>query len=161
MRFSLTVMLASAYSRVSLGGTLEMIDIDKQCAIWSYDNHGCTGSSAFFSKLNADDCSTLDEVTNSTHPGYPMRGSEACGTEYNSPAAWVKVEKTGVISFNFQGNKSACTLDNGLKHGSRCTASDLGSSPNSTLTMPEPSSSGSESSSMTFHTAHAPGCSAA
>ncbi|KAJ5337440.1 uncharacterized protein N7506_005462 [Penicillium brevicompactum] len=64
----------------------------------------------------------LDKVANSTHPGYPMRGAEACGTENNSSAAWVKVKKTGVITFyNFQGDSSTCTLDNGLKHGSRCT----------------------------------------
>ncbi|KAJ5350328.1 hypothetical protein N7541_008055, partial [Penicillium brevicompactum] len=126
MRFSLIVMLASAYARISLGGTLEIIDVDNQCAIWSYDNHGCTGSSAFFSRLDGDDCSRLDKVANSTHPGYPMRGAEACGTENNSSAAWVKVEKTGVITFyNFQGDSSTCTLDNRLKHGSRCTASDL------------------------------------
>ncbi|CAG7975995.1 unnamed protein product [Penicillium salamii] len=144
MRFSLIVMLASAYARASLGGTLEIIDIDNQCAIWSYDNHGCTGSSAFFSQLDGDECSRLDKVANSTHPGYPMRGSEACGTENNSPAAWVKVEKTGVITFyNFQGDKSACRLDNGLKHGSRCTASDLKSSTKSSST--EPSSTESSS----------------
>ncbi|CAG7975612.1 unnamed protein product [Penicillium salamii] len=126
MRFSLIVILASAYARASLGGTLEIIDIDKKCAIWSNDNHGCTGSSTFFSQLDGDYCSKLDKVANSTHPGYPMRGAEACGTENNSSAAWVKVEETGVITFyNFQGNKSRCTLDNGLKHGSRCTASDL------------------------------------
>ncbi|CAG7989481.1 unnamed protein product [Penicillium salamii] len=126
MRFSLIVMLASAYARASFGGTLEIIDIDNQCAIWSYDNHGCTGSSAFFSQLDGDDCSRLDKVANSTHSGYPLRGAEACGTENNSSAAWVKVEKPGVITFyNFQGDKSTCTLDNELKHGSRCTASAL------------------------------------
>ncbi|KAJ5337316.1 uncharacterized protein N7506_005338, partial [Penicillium brevicompactum] len=126
MRFSLIVILASVYARASLGGTLEIIDIDNKCAIWSYDNHGCTGSSAFFSQLDGDDCSRLDKVANSTHPGYPMGGAEACGTENNSSAAWVKVEKTGVITFyNFQGDSSTCTLDNRLKHGSRCTTSDL------------------------------------
>ncbi|KAK9847947.1 hypothetical protein MYU51_017435 [Penicillium brevicompactum] len=110
----------------SLGGTLAIIDIDNKCAIWSYDNHGCTGSSAFFSQLDGDDYSRLDKVANSTHPGYPMRGAEACGTENNSSAAWVKVKKTGVITFyNFQGDSSTCTLDNGLKHGSRCTPSGL------------------------------------
>ncbi|CAI7620201.1 unnamed protein product [Penicillium palitans] len=168
MRFSLVVMLACVYSRISLGGTLEIIDIDNQCAVWSYDNHGCTGSSAFFSRLDGDDCSALDEVANSTHSGYPMRGSEACGTENNSSAAWVKVERPGVISFfNFQGEKSACTLDNGLKHGSRCTALDVTSSskspnkPSSTLTMAGLSSSSLESSSTTFQTTTTSGCSAA
>ncbi|CAG7934846.1 unnamed protein product [Penicillium salamii] len=164
MRFSLIAMLASAYARASLGGTLEIIDIDNQCAVWSYDNHGCTGSSRFFSQLDGDDCSRLDKVANSTHPGYPMRGSEACGTENNSSAAWVKVEKTGVITFfNFQGDNSACTLDNGLKHGSRCTASDMESSTkfSSALTAPKSSSSVLESSSTTFQTAPTSDCAAA
>ncbi|KAF3009287.1 hypothetical protein E8E15_002049 [Penicillium rubens] len=179
MRFSLIVMLASAYARASLGGTLEIIDIDNQCAIWSYDNHGCTGSSAFFSQLDGDDCSRLDKVANSTHSGYPLRGAEACGTENDSAAAWVKAEKNGVITFyNFQGDKSACKLDKGLKHGSRCTASDLKSStepsstePSSTkssstksssaLTTPNSSSSVSKSSSTTFQTAPTSDCSAA
>ncbi|CAG8092469.1 unnamed protein product [Penicillium salamii] len=178
MRFSLIVILASAYARASLGGTLEIIDIDKQCAIRSYDNHGCTGSSAFFSQLDGDDCSRLDKVTNSTHPGYPMRGSETCGTENDSSAAWVKVEKTGVVTFfNFQGDNSTCTLDNGLKHDSRCTASDLGSSakspstksPSTKSSYTEASSSLmtrktlpsiSESSSTNFQIAPTPACSA-
>ncbi|CAG7957021.1 unnamed protein product [Penicillium nalgiovense] len=139
MRFSVAIILASAYARASLGGTLEIIDIDKKCAIWSNDNHGCTGSSAFFSQLDGDYCSKLDKVTNSTHQGYPMRGAEACGTESNSSAAWVKVEEPGVITFyNLQGDRSRCELDNGLKHGSRCTASDL---------LPATESSSSESSS--------------
>jgi hypothetical protein len=58
MRLSLIVMLASVYARATLGGTLEIIEIDNKCAIWSYDNHGCTGSSAFFSQLDGDDCSS-------------------------------------------------------------------------------------------------------
>ncbi|KAI1828777.1 hypothetical protein DTO027I6_10285 [Penicillium roqueforti] len=161
-------MLASAYVRASIGGTLEIIDIDNQCAIWSYDNHGCTGSSAFFSQLDGDDCSTLDKVANSTYPGYPMGGAEVCGTANNSSAAWVKVEKTGVVTFfNSQGDTSACRLDRGLKHGSRCTASGLGSSTKSSPTEPsslttlKSSSSVSESSSTTFQTTPASNCSAA
>ncbi|CAG7965386.1 unnamed protein product [Penicillium salamii] len=150
MRFSLIVILVSAYARASLGGTLEIIDIDDQCAIWSYDNHGCTGSSAFFSQLDGDDCSGLDKVANSTHTGYPMRGAEACGTENGSSAAWVQVEKSGVITFyNFQGDKSTCTLDNKLKHGSRCTASDLIPSTKSSSTESSSTKSSSTKSSST------------
>jgi hypothetical protein len=58
MRFSIVMILASAYASGSLGGTLEIIDIDGQCAIWSYDNHGCTGSSAFFGQLEGEKCSS-------------------------------------------------------------------------------------------------------
>jgi hypothetical protein len=108
-----------------------------------------------------------------------MRGAEACGTENNSSAAWVKVEENEVITFyNFQGDKSSCKLDNGLKHGSRCTALDLGSSakspstmspsnmppstePSSSLTTQKSSPSVSESPSTTFQIAPASDCSAA
>jgi hypothetical protein len=111
----------------------------------------------------------LDKVANSTHPGYPMGGAEVCGTANNSSAAWVKVEKTGVVTFfNSQGDTSACRLDRGLKHGSRCTASGLGSSTKSSSTEPssslmtlKSSSSVSESSSTTFQTTPASNCSAA
>ncbi|KAJ5277530.1 hypothetical protein N7524_003683 [Penicillium chrysogenum] len=74
------MILASAYARGSLGGTLEIIDIDGQCAIWSYDNHGCTGSSEFFSQLYGDDCSNL-RVKTGTPQGYPVSGVGACGTK--------------------------------------------------------------------------------
>ncbi|KAJ6045292.1 uncharacterized protein N7446_012156 [Penicillium canescens] len=127
------MILASAYASGSLAGTLEIIDIDGQCAIWSYDNHGCTGSSEFFSKLDGDDCSI----------------------------AWIEVEHTGLVSFfNYQGDKSACTLDNGLKHGSRCIATDTISSTkaSSALTTPRSSSSISESSSTTSQTAPSSDC---
>ncbi|KAJ6038901.1 uncharacterized protein N7446_014181 [Penicillium canescens] len=129
------MILASAYASGSLGGTLEIIDIDGQCAIWSYDNHGCTGSSEFFSKLDGDDCAI----------------------------AWIEVEHTGLVSFfNYQGDKSACTLDNGLKHGSRCIATDTISSTkaSSALTTPRSSSSVSESSLTTSQTAPSSDCSA-
>ncbi|OGE46749.1 hypothetical protein PENARI_c121G05421 [Penicillium arizonense] len=104
------MILASAYASGSLGGTLEIIDIDGQCAIWSYDNHGCTGSSAFFGKLEGEKCSTVNEVGDRTHR-YPVHGVEACGTKNNSSVAWIEVEDTGLVSFfNYQKDKSACIL---------------------------------------------------
>jgi hypothetical protein len=42
MRFSIFVLLAIIYAWGSFGGTLEVIDFDNQCLIWSNDNHGCT-----------------------------------------------------------------------------------------------------------------------
>ncbi|CAG8944656.1 unnamed protein product [Penicillium salamii] len=112
MCFSVAIILASVYTHASLSGTLEIIDIDKKCVIWSNDNYGCTGSSAFFSQLNRDYCLKLDKV---------------------------KVEEPSVITFyNLQGDRLRCELDNGLKYGSWCTASDL---------LPATESSSSESSS--------------
>ncbi|KAJ6050474.1 uncharacterized protein N7446_010583 [Penicillium canescens] len=162
MRFSIVMILASAYASGSLGGTLEIIDIDGQCAIWSYDNHGCTGSSAFFGQLEGEKCSTVNEVGDRTHR-YPVHGVEACGTEDNSSAAWIQVKDTGVVTFsNHQGEMSSCTLDNGLKHGSRCIASDSGSSTkaSSALTTPRSSSSVSGSSLTTSQTGPSSDCSA-
>ncbi|KAJ5202967.1 hypothetical protein N7449_005046 [Penicillium cf. viridicatum] len=126
-------MLTSAYIRVSLGGTLEIIDIDNQYAIWSYNNYGCIGLLGFFSRLDGDDCLRLDKVANSTYLGYPLRSAEACGTENNS----VKVEKNG-------GDKSVCKLDKGLKYSSRYTALDLLKS-STELSSTEPSSTKSSS----------------
>ncbi|KAJ5117413.1 hypothetical protein N7448_011045 [Penicillium atrosanguineum] len=164
MRISRRLILASVHVWTSFAGTLEVIEFENQCAIWSYDNHGCTGHSGYFSQLKGEDCSLLDEVKNGTHQGYPVLGVEACGTENKSSVAWVEVEKTGLVTFfNHQGDKSACNLDNGLKLGSRCNASDLGSSPklSSALATPGSSSSVSELASTTFQTAPSSGCSRA
>jgi hypothetical protein len=57
MRISRRLILASVHAWTSFAGTLEVIDFEDQCAIWSYDNHGCTGHSGFFSQLKGEDCS--------------------------------------------------------------------------------------------------------
>ncbi|KAF4772204.1 hypothetical protein HAV15_004876 [Penicillium sp. str.  len=160
MRFSIIIILASAYASLSLGGTLEIIDIDGQCAIWSYDNHGCTGSSAYFGRLEGETCSTVEEVNGTNR--YHVRGVEACGTEGNASAAWIEVKESGLVSFfNYEGSTSTCAFDNGLKHGSRCEASDSESSTKSlsALTIPKSSSTVSGSSSTTVQTSPSPSCS--
>ena len=57
MRISISLILASVYAWTSFAGTLEVIEFENQCAIWSYDNHGCTGHSGYFSQLKGEDCS--------------------------------------------------------------------------------------------------------
>jgi hypothetical protein len=57
MHFSVFMLFASVYASTSFGGTLEIVDFDGQCAVWSNNNHGCTGHSAPFAKLDGDDCS--------------------------------------------------------------------------------------------------------
>ncbi|KAJ5515764.1 hypothetical protein N7527_007324 [Penicillium freii] len=153
MRFSLIVILASTYTQASLGGTLEIIDIDNQYAIWSYNNYSYIGSSAFFSQLDRDEYSTRR----------------------------LAAQKTIRQLHRLRSKKPG--LDNRLKHSSRCTASDLKSStkssstkssstePSSTkssstksssaLITPNSSSSVSKSSSTTFQTASTSDCSAA
>lgn len=57
MTFSTFLLLASVYIRAALGGALKVLDYDRQCVIWSDDNHGCTGYSASFGLLDGDSCS--------------------------------------------------------------------------------------------------------
>ena len=57
MPFSIIVLLAIIYARGSFSGSLEVVDFDHQCLIWSNDNHGCTGHSASLGQLNGRDCS--------------------------------------------------------------------------------------------------------
>ncbi|CRL30850.1 unnamed protein product [Penicillium camemberti] len=90
-----------------------------------------------------------------------VRGVEACGTEGNASAAWIAVKESGLVSFfNYEGSTSTCAFDNGLKHGSRCDASDSKSSTKSlsALTTPKSSSTVSGSSSTTLHTSPSPSC---
>ena len=57
MVFSIFLLLVSVYIRAALGDTFTVIDYDRQCVIWSDDNHGCTGYSASFGLLDGDSCS--------------------------------------------------------------------------------------------------------
>jgi hypothetical protein len=59
MAFCISLLLTSAYIRAALGGSLTVIDHDRQCVIWSDDNYGCTGHSASFGLLDGDDCSGM------------------------------------------------------------------------------------------------------
>lgn len=58
MRSFIILIFMGVYAQTYLGGTLEVIDFNNQCAIWSDANHGCTGHSAFFAQLDGDDCSS-------------------------------------------------------------------------------------------------------
>ncbi|KAJ5917561.1 hypothetical protein N7466_011115 [Penicillium verhagenii] len=50
---------------------------------------------------------------------------DVCGTEDGSPAAWIQVNHTGLVTFyNRNGNISTCLLNKGLKAGSWCIASE-------------------------------------
>ncbi|KAJ5473987.1 hypothetical protein N7475_003553 [Penicillium sp. IBT 31633x] len=123
--FFVFILLATIYVRTSLGGTLNVVDYDGKCVIWSDDNHGCTGSSAIFGLLDGDDCSDISKVTDGTRKEYSVLNVDTCGTEKDRPVAWIQINKNGLVTFfNQNGNIAACTLDNGLKVGSWCSASD-------------------------------------
>lgn len=62
MRFSITVLVVGLFTCKSLGGSLQVIDDNRECKIYSSDNHGCTGYSAPFAKLDGDDCSSIFKV---------------------------------------------------------------------------------------------------
>ncbi|KAJ5471535.1 hypothetical protein N7530_008892 [Penicillium desertorum] len=144
MRFSILVLLAWAHARASFGGTLEVIDYDHQCVIWSNDNHGCTGHSDSFGQLDSGDCSKLSKVINGTSQGYPARYLEACGTENGLPVAWIELDETGLVHFfNQHGYMAACTLNNGFQVGSWCSVSDSESSTKASSAIPKPTSTSS------------------
>jgi hypothetical protein len=144
MRFSVFALLTGVWAHVSFAGSLQVIDHNRHCLIWSDDNYGCTGYSAPFAPLNGDDCSgrqafdgdncqdvtheyqELSEVTNGIRHEYAVLNVDACGTIDGLPAAWIHVNQTGLVTFSNQdGDQSSCTLDNGLKVGSSCISSDL------------------------------------
>lgn len=58
MFFFFIAILAMIQAGNSQAGTLEVIDHDGQCLIWSNDNFGCTGYSASFGPLDGADCSS-------------------------------------------------------------------------------------------------------
>ncbi|KAI2697362.1 hypothetical protein CBS147339_9965 [Penicillium roqueforti] len=70
MTFSIFLLLASVYIRAALGGSLTVIDYDRQCVIWSDDNYGCTGHSSSFGLLDGDDCSDLSMITHGIRKDY-------------------------------------------------------------------------------------------
>ncbi|KAJ5861978.1 hypothetical protein N7455_006046, partial [Penicillium solitum] len=121
MHFFLIAILAIIQAGTSQAGTLEIIDHNRQCLIWSTDNYGCTGYSASFGRLDGIDCSKLSEVANGNRHELNMLKVDVCGTEDGSPVAWIQVNRTGLVTFsNINGNQSSCVLNDGLKAGSWC-----------------------------------------
>ncbi|KAJ5938326.1 hypothetical protein N7466_001460 [Penicillium verhagenii] len=111
-------ILVIIHACTSRAGVLEVIDYNRECLIWSNGNYGCTGYSASFALLDGDDCSKLSEKSSAL-------SVDVCGTEDGSPAAWIQVNHTGLVTFyNKNGNISTCVLNKGLKAGSWCIASE-------------------------------------
>jgi hypothetical protein len=144
MRLEIYAFFISVFIRTSVGSPLQVIDQDGQCVIWSNNNHGCTGYSLSFAKLKGGDCSgkglqttlsslqqyidnfsELSEVVDGRRKDVAILDVAVCGTENGKPVAWTTVNQTGVVTFhNRSGDKSECTLNNGLKTGSWCNTSD-------------------------------------
>ncbi|CAG7997949.1 unnamed protein product [Penicillium nalgiovense] len=137
MHFFLIAILAMIHAGTSQAGTLEVIDYDGHCLIWSNANYGCTGYSASFGLLGGADCSgkplplkpktainkfiELSEVVKGNRPELNMLNVDVCGTEDGSPVAWIQVNHTGRVTFtNKAGNQASCVLNDGLKTGSWC-----------------------------------------
>ncbi|KAJ6118760.1 hypothetical protein N7471_013380 [Penicillium samsonianum] len=136
MRSLRYIPLGAFFVRPAFGGTLQVINNNGQCMIWSKDNSGCTGYSKPFGLLNGDDCSKgLSAIVNGARDTFSLLNVDICGSENGPPAAWVRVEKTGVLSiFNQQGDTSTCILDNGFTVGSSCSPKKEGSALSSTST---------------------------
>ncbi|KAJ5593559.1 hypothetical protein N7537_010463 [Penicillium hordei] len=125
MHFFLIAILAIIQAGTSQAGTLEVIDHDRQCLIWSTDNYGCTGYSASFGLLDGVDCSKISGVVNGNRHELNVLKVDVCGTEDGSPVAWIQVNRTGLVTFsNINGNQSSCVLNDGLKAGSWCVTTE-------------------------------------
>ncbi|KAJ5566723.1 uncharacterized protein N7459_010105 [Penicillium hispanicum] len=126
MRLFHSLLIAVFFASVTFAGFLQVIDHDGQCEIWSNNNYGCTGYSESFALLNGADCSDLSKVIDGNRQDYHFLQVDACGTDNEGPVAWIQVDQNGVVTFfNENGDKSACTLGNGLTVGSLCSASVL------------------------------------
>lgn len=64
MHLLASVTIIGLLIRTSLGGSLEVIDEAGECRMYSIDNHGCTGYSSSFAKLDGNDCSGKIPVWN-------------------------------------------------------------------------------------------------
>ena len=119
IRVSFCLLLAVVYVRTSFGGTLEVIDYDGQCLVWSKANHGCTGYSAPFAEPDGEDCSSgqlpdhkiqhginelleLTEVINGVRTDFSVLNVDACGTENGLPAASIEVKQTRLVPFSIR-----------------------------------------------------------
>jgi hypothetical protein len=60
MNLPVQAALIGVVIRTSLGASLGVINQDRQCLIWSNDNHGCTGYSEPFAEIKGTDCSGID-----------------------------------------------------------------------------------------------------
>ncbi|KAJ5600697.1 hypothetical protein N7450_001764 [Penicillium hetheringtonii] len=150
MRFSIAALVVGLFTCKSLGGSLQVIDDNRECKIYSSDNHGCTGYSAPFAKLDGDDCSNLSFAYKNSRIGLSFVDIGACGMSNSKNVAWIQVDRTGEVTFfNQNGDKAKCQLDNGLKTGSSCTAVDTDTSTSASTTQSESNSSTSTTSTPT------------
>ncbi|KAJ5404030.1 hypothetical protein N7509_003901 [Penicillium cosmopolitanum] len=144
MHFAIPALIAGIFMRTCLGGVFQVIEEDRGCKIYTKDVHGCTGYSASFTTFNGKDCSVVvDEI----RLGLSYIDVATCGKIDGKNEAWIRVEKTGEVTFfNMNGDKANCTLDNGLNTGSSCSASGY-MSLNSTSAGPSSSPAASKASS--------------
>ena len=69
--------------------------------------------------------SEIIEVVNGARRDSTTSKVDACGTKDGKDLAWILVNQTGEVTFfNRNGDKSGCQLNNGLKAGSWCKATD-------------------------------------
>ncbi|KAJ5543864.1 hypothetical protein N7494_005143, partial [Penicillium frequentans] len=107
---------------VVLGETLQVIDYEGQCFIYSTDNFNCTGVSELFAPRESTFCSskklTGDLPTMETE--FSAVKVNLCGSYQH--IAWVEVYQSGLLYFhNDQGDEASCRIDKSFQKGSSCT----------------------------------------
>jgi hypothetical protein len=72
-----------------------------------------------------DGFAELSGIVNGTSKDFSTFSVGACGTEDGKDVAWITASQTGEVTFfNQNGDKTGCTLNNGLQVGSWCSASN-------------------------------------
>ncbi|KAJ5297287.1 uncharacterized protein N7443_008180 [Penicillium atrosanguineum] len=118
MHFPQHALFLGLFASIALGGSLRIINNNKQCMVWSEDNYGCTDYSTPFAQLDGKDCSDSGTMK-----------LDICGTKDGQQLAWVDVDKKGTVSFlNIQGDTFTCALDNNFMVGSKCSPASASAS---------------------------------
>ncbi|KAJ5556616.1 hypothetical protein N7494_000531 [Penicillium frequentans] len=130
-----TFLVLFTFISIAFGGTLQIIDYEDQCLVYSTDNFNCTGYSEPFAPLEGDSCSR-----------YQGTGSEPNAVKVNlcnshHHIAWVEVHRSGLLHFhNDQGDEASCSIDDPLVKGKSCTIGSIAKTSTSSM-RPMPTSS--------------------
>ncbi|KAJ5976501.1 hypothetical protein N7481_010208, partial [Penicillium waksmanii] len=113
------LFIYSTFISAVFGGTLQIIDHNNQCFVYSTENFDCTGISESFAPLDGISCSK----TKGTHSNSSSFKAILCDSDQGT--AWVEVHRSGLINFhNEEGDAASCKVAEPLVKGSLCTASN-------------------------------------
>ncbi|KAJ5982291.1 hypothetical protein N7451_012391 [Penicillium sp. IBT 35674x] len=110
---------------VVLGNTMENMDVDGLCYIYSNSTCGCTGSSEPIALLDGAFCSNLSTVDQHKRTETRAVNVTVCGPhrQAGQDLAWITADKSGLLTFqNIGGDTASCTAGKEFKVGAFCSA---------------------------------------